>query len=317
MENEDIADGAQVTSTCAVEAFPEVVDAGAELVLKARISVDPPVDLTGETVFFEDADGEETGSAVVIAFDGEVNETGELVVRAPATIGTYSWRAVLPAAEDEEDDPVGEVSSTFTFTVRAHQTRLVVWDVPSAIPAGGRFAIKAGVKCSSECPMAGQTIDVFDDAGNLLATGAFGTDIWPNSTGLHFVEISLEAPSKPGLRHWSARVGASQDGLPHAEMTADFGVTTVPEPEFKVAVKAIDADKKAPLKRAKVVMHPYRVMTNEEGVAEFRVPRGKFRVFVSHPQYESVSRDIEVSEDMSTTAELLVEPPEDLAAPYR
>lgn len=314
------AEAAQVPGTCVVEISRDEVDAGAELTIVGKVVLSPPLDLRGDVLRIEDEHGNEVGSAEFTKFDDEtyLNETAPLVLRAPLAVGQTTWTAVLPAYVDEADDLVSheEIRTPFTFTVSAHKMRLVVWDVPSAVLAGERAKLKVGLKCSSECPLEGTEVAVFDHEGRLAGRAALGADHWPGGT-LHFAEIAFVAPANIGQHLWQARVVGSGTGMAHADASLPFGVTTVPQPDCTVTVTALDAEQRTPLKNVRVVIHPYRGTTNEQGVAELKLPKGDYRMFISAYRYEPTDRTIAVNDDLVTTAELFREPPEDLAAPYK
>ena len=66
-----------------------------------------------------------------------------------------------------------------------------------------------------------------------------------------------------------------------------------------------------------MVLHPYRAVTDENGVARVKVTRGHYDIFVSAAKYVSVATSAEVTADMITRAELeadrpWVSPEEDL-----
>ena len=58
---------------------------------------------------------------------------------------------------------------------------------------------------------------------------------------------------------------------------------------------------------AKVVVHPYRAVTDERGVAEVRVPKGAYRLFVSGPNHIPFRQDSEITTDVTIRAELALD----------
>ena len=282
--------------TCVVDVSPEVVDAGAEMTLHGTVSCAPACDLRGHTLLIKDETGAERGSVEVTDFDGETNETGELVVKAPVKPGKYTWSAVY-----------AETSTPISFTVKPHTTSVVVWDVPSAVEVGERFRIKIGIKCSSECPSTNRGFEIDDDKGTPVAVGQLSGDRWPG-TSLYSAEVELEAPAGEGLHTWSIKCLGSDDGLPHSEGSVSFGLTAVSHPEYVVTVETVDKESQAPLKGARVVMHPYRAVTDERGVAEVRVAKGAYKLFVSQTNYITFDLPVEVTSNITARAELELEP---------
>jgi hypothetical protein len=55
-------------------------------------------------------------------------------------------------------------------------------------------------------------------------------------------------------------------------------------------------------------MHPYQAVTDERGVAEVRVAKGTYRLFVSQSRYLTFGVPVEVHADVTARAELYVEP---------
>ena len=293
-------------SACSVEVSPSEVDAGVDMTLKGKVSCSPAGDLRGTTLLIEDKDGALAERIELTEFDGETNETSEFVVKAPVRPGAYTWLAVCPA-HAEAGISLEEMSAPFSFTVKPHSTRVVVWDVPSAIERGEKFSIKLGVKCSSECRPDGWAVEVRDHDGKTQATATLRDDPWPGTAALYYTGVELTAPDTEGLYAWEARAPAVGLDIPHTECAVGFGVGVVPTPECLLTVVAIDMESQAPVKGAKVAVHPYRAFTNERGVAEVKVPKGEYRLFVSGKNYFPFRSDREVSTDLTIRAELTLD----------
>ena len=284
--------------TCVVEVSPEVVDAGADMTLHGTVSCDPACDLRGHTLLIKDETGADRGRIELTDFDGETNETGEFVTKAPVQPGGYTWLAVCSYAE---------ASTPISFTVKPHTTSVVVWDVPSAVVAGEKFRIKVGIKCSSECDLAKRDFEIRDHKETQVASVKLSGDRWPG-TALCFAEVELESPAEEGLYTWSVKCSGSDSGIPQDEGSISFGVTVVSHPEYVVRVETVDKESQTPLSGARVVMHPYRAVTDERGVAEVRVAKGEYKLFVSQTSYMTFGLPVEVTSDMTARAELDLEP---------
>ena len=308
---------------CSVEVSPSEVDAGADMTLKGKVACSPAADLRGQTLQIMDQDGTLAESIELSEFDGETNETSELVVKAPVKPGSYTWLVVCPALTTE-GITIEETSAPFSFTVKAHTTRVVVWDLPSTIECGEKFSVKLGVKCSSECRPDGWTVEVRDEEGRKRATATLSDEPWPGTAALYYAEVDLSAPDTEGLYAWQAKapaLGPADDvadnpaegladdladglGIPHAECSARLGVRVVPAPNCLLTVVAIDMESQTPVQGAKVVVHPYTAFTDERGVAEVKVPEGEYRVFVSGKKYFPFRSDCEIKTDVTIRAEL-------------
>ena len=294
-------------TTCVVDVSPDAVDAGAEMILRGKVSCSPACDLRGHTLLVKDHAGVDAGRIELTEFDGVTNATGECVVKAPVRAGGYTWFAVCPAVV-KEGVSYAEASTQISFAVKPHATRVVAWGMPSASVAGERFRIKVGIKCSNECHLANRDFGVYDNDGAQVATGTLPGDRWPGTTGLYVAEVQLEAPAEEGLYTWSVKCPGSDVGIPHAEGATSFGVRVVSHPECLVTVETVDKVSQTPLMGARVVMHPYKAVTDDHGVAEVRVAKGAYKLFVSQTRYLTFGLPVEVTEDMTARAELSLEP---------
>ena len=293
-------------SGCSVEVSPSEVDAGADMTLKGKVSCSPAGDLRGTTLLIMDQYGALVERIDLTEFDGETNETSEFVVRAPLKPGAYTWLAMWPA-HAMAGLSLKERSAPFSFTVKPHTTRVVVWGAPSAIECGKKFSVNLGVKCSAECKPDGWVVEVLDHNRKQRATATLGDEPWPDTAALYHTEVDLNAPDTVGLYAWEATASVDDLEIPHAESTARFGVRVVPTPEWLLTVVAIDMERQTPVNGAKVVVHPYTTFTNERGVAEVRIPEGEYRVFVSGKNYFPFRSDGEVKTNVTIRAELALD----------
>ena len=293
-------------SVCRIEVSPREVDAGGDLTLKGQVSLSSDDDLQGQRVRIEDDDGGLVETIKLTGSDGASSQTGEVVVKAPVRPGAHVWRAVC-RAQTQGSVSREDSSTSFSFTVKPHVTRVVVWDAPATVERGKRFGIKLGVKCPSECRPEGWVVDVRDHEGKRQATATLSDAPWSGTATLYYAEVDLTAPDAEGLFSWEARAPGSGAEVPHAEGTARFGVRVVLPPECRVTVVAVDAERHTPVSGAKVVVHPYRAVTDERGVAEVRVPKGAYRLFVSGPNYVPFRRDGEITTDVTIRAELALD----------
>ncbi len=285
---------------------PEVVDAGAEMTLHAELSCTPACDLRGHNLLIKDETGADRSTIELTDFDGETNETREFVVNAPVRPGRYTWLAVCPAIV-KDGLSYAEASTPIPFTVKPHTTSVVVWDMPSVVVASERFKIKVGIKCSSECDFKNRNFGIYNQEGTHVATVTLSGNRWPG-TSLYFAELELEAPATEDLYTWSVKCAGSAVGIPHDEGSVSFGVTVVRHPECLVTVETIDRETQMPLSGARVVMHPYRAVTDERGVAKVRVAKGEYKLFVSQTNYLTFALPVEVTANMTARAELELEP---------
>jgi hypothetical protein len=171
--------------------------------------------------------------------------------------------------------------------------------------------MKVGIKCAHECDLTNRDFGIYDDQGTHVATGTLTGNRWPGTTGLHVADVELVAPAAEGLYTWTVKGPAqagSDAGNPHAEGSTSFGVRVVSRPECLVTVEAVDSASQMPLHGARVVMHPYKAVTDARGIATIRVAKGAYRLFVSQPRYITLGLPVEIDADMTARAELDPEP---------
>jgi hypothetical protein len=301
------ADETHGHTTCAVDVSPEVVDAGAAMTLMAKVSCSPACDLRGHALSIKDQAGTEIASLELTTFDGTTNQTREFSAQAPVAAGQHRWSAVCPAFV-KAGVSYPEASSAISFTVTPHTTNVVVWDIPPTIVVGEKFRMKVGIKCSAECRLAYTQFAIYDHEGAHLATGTLSGEVWPGTTALYFAEVEVEAPATEGLYTWSVKGPQSDGEIAHAEAAVSFGVRVVSHPEYVVRVETIDMVNQTPLSGARVVMHPYKAVTDERGIAEVRVAKGAYKLFVSQTRYVTFGLPVDVTADMTARAELYLEP---------
>jgi hypothetical protein len=295
----------------ALEVSPDIIDAGAEMTLHARLSCTPSCDPSGHRLPVKDERGAELGVIELDEIDDETDEqtdaAGTLAVKAPLKTGDHVWSVVCPAFV-KDGVSYDEASKTVSFAVKPHTTRVLAWDVPSTVVAGNRFTIKIGIKCSSECSFASKAFEIRDHEGAEAARGVLSNDLWPGTTGLYFATVELKAPSSAGLYPWSVKCGGKDVGLPHAEGAADFSLRVVGAPECLMTVEAVDRGSQEPLAGAQVALHPYKAVTDDRGFAEIRVAKGAYQLFVAKRRYLTLGLAVDVKADMTARAELDLEP---------
>lgn len=192
-----------------------------------------------------------------------------------------------------------------------HDRSVVVWSVPTAIQRGETFSIKVGLKCSAACQPDAWTIEVRDHRGNAVASARLGSEPWSGTEALYYAKVRLTAPAAEGLYAWEAfapAVASEADRDGHCEARGAFSVRAVPAPECRLTVVAVDKESRSPVKGARIVVHPYRALTDEHGVAQLRVPKGLYRLFVSGRDYYPFRGDGEVAADATVRAELEPDP---------
>jgi hypothetical protein len=217
-----------------------------------------------------------------------------------------------------------------SVAVEAHAIELTVWDVPPAVVAGERFRFAVGARCSAGCDMGGRALSIVDREGSVIAcrtrgSGArsegpavtesthrsvqLGRDVCAGTEALYFAELEARAPLEAGSHAWEAKIDGWNAEVPHAAGSFPLRVRVVDAPECEVTVTAIDRETQTPIAGSRVVMHPYRAVTDDKGAAKVRVARGRYDILVSGSRYLPACASVEVTADMETSAELEADQP--------
>ena len=189
-------------------------------------------------------------------------------------------------------------------TMQPHAAQLTVWDVPSAAVAGERFRVSVGVRCSAGCGLGGHELGLFDQDGSQVGTVTLGHEVWPGTEALYYSEVEAKAPLAPGSHRWEIRTGDWVSEVPHAAGSFPLMLRVVPSPDCEVTVRAVDRENQTPIAGARVVMHPYRAVTDDNGIARVRAARGEYDILVSASRYLAACASVEVTADLTTSAEL-------------
>src|SRR5262249_27265849 len=145
---------------------------------------------------------------------------------------------------------------------KAHDTSLAVWDIPSPLVAGERFAIKVGAKSSAACELAGRGIEICDDAGTVVARTKLNATPLAGTSALYWADVALTAPTAERLHIWSARFDAAELDLPHEGAAASFSFLIGPKREHQLSVKVMERESNTPVVDAEVLIGPYRGRTD-------------------------------------------------------
>jgi hypothetical protein len=293
--------------TCTVEVSPDEVDAGADITLTVQVTNEEG--LRAPQVLIRDRDGTELARAKLArSGDEDAYASNDIVLTAPRSVGEHIYRAVITSA-DKDGASHERASAEARFVVHPHASELTIWDVPPTIAAGERFRFKVGVRCSAGCCLAGQALSIVDQDGAQVGAANLGHDVWPGTDTLYVAEVEAEAPPAVATHRWEVKTAVPDSDLPHAAGSLAMAVRVVDPPDCEITVEAFDREQQAPIKGARVVMHPYRALTDENGIAKVRVTRGQYDILVSASKYLPVSTTVDVAADMITRAELDMDHP--------
>jgi hypothetical protein len=279
---------------------PPDVFVGADFVLKARVSCSDGCELAGVAVKIIAPDG-----SALREFATGAGGTLDASLQAPPRAGEHIWRLVFGA---HEVDRIRHEETTVAtgISVKPHLTSLAVWDIPSPVVTGEKFAIKVGAKSSAEAALGGGRIDICDEAGIVLAQGCLSLAPLSGTSALYWAELELSAPATPGMHAWSARFAPDDLSLEHGAASYRFDVVVVPPAEHRLIVRVIERETAIPIADAQLRLGAYRAVTDASGRAEIAIPKGSYNLTVWKVGYEAPQTSVEVNADV--TVEVAVSP---------
>jgi hypothetical protein len=175
---------------------------------------------------------------------------------------------------------------------------------------GETFEIKVGAKSAGSCALRGRVIEVRNERGMLMATGFLGDTPWPGTDALYWTALQLPAPNEEGLFAWSVEFSANELDIPHEGTSSKFSLVIAKPPQHRLTVKILDKDAAVPVEDAQVRLGAYRAVTDPAGLAEVRLPKGKYDVIVWKAGYEAPATALEVDADATIAVEVLKLPEE-------
>jgi hypothetical protein len=281
---------------------PPEVAAGADFVLKFRVSCASGCDLDGMPVMVAAADGAMAASELG-------HETAHVTLKAPRRAGEAVWHVVCGphqsagALHREKTAPV-------PISVIPHTTSLAVWAIPSPVVMGEKFEIKLGAKSSAGIALTGATVEVCDEADVVVARGRLGEAPLPGTSALYWSEITMLAPAREGMYACSVKFAPADLDLPHERATSTFSVAIVRPPQHRLTVKVIEKETAAPVADVQLRLGAFRAATDQSGLAAIDLPGGVFDLNVWKVGYEAPGRTVELSGNLSIEVEVLALPEE-------
>jgi len=291
------------------EPAPAEVAAGADLALKVRLTCAAGCDLRGLPVTITAPDRSVTAGSLATCENG-VNESGEIALKVPPQLGPQTWTIGFGPHDAEG---VHHDACTLALTVNSipHGTSLAVWDIPSPVVMGQRFAVKVGAKSAANAALKGLDIAVYDSTDMVVARGRLRDAPWPGTTALYWDEVELTAPAEQGLSKWSVRFAAEGLALPHEGTVAEFSAAVVRPPEHRLTVKVVEQASKAPIEDVQVRLGAFRATTDPTGIAQVMMPKGHYDLHIWKAGYEAPARPVEITADLALEIEAAILPEDD------
>ena len=297
------------------EPLPLEVPAGNSVALTVRVSCDDQRDRTGLTVAVTAPDGQATSHALTADADG-TSAMAVVALKPPSRVGEHVFRLTMPPHEIAGTQYC-EAALDVPVRVIPQATSLAVWDVPLSVTTGASFAVKAGAKSAADAPLAGCTIELLDEAGEVAGRGTLGDVPLAGTGALYWTEIQLQAPPQEGLITWSVRFGASDLDVPHDVSNTSFSIAVARPPEHVLSVKVIEHATSVPIPDVELRLGAYRGTTGELGLATIAIPKGRYELRVWKAGFEAPPRPLDIDGDAFVEIEALVVPEEDPDARWR
>ena len=291
------------------EPVPIEAPAGSDVVVRLRASCPDERNRCGLSVRVTAPDGSEATHPLA-THQGTVSDTADIVLHVPPRVGEHVWRFALPAHEIA-GVRCDEATLDVAVHARPQTTSLAVWDIPSPVAIGARFAVRVGAKSAAGCVLTGQPVEICDDAGTVVAQCVLGDAPLPGTAALYWTDVELVAPANEGLASWSVRFAAAALDLPHDGASSTFSAEVVRPPEHKLTVKVVEKDTANAIDEAVVRLGAFRAETGRSGYAEIRVPKGRYELQVWKAGYDIKPATLELDGDVSIEVEALALPEED------
>jgi hypothetical protein len=290
-----------------IEPAPPEVAAGADIVLKVKVSCAAGCDLGSMPVKVTAADGAVVGSG--LRTSAQRDETTDINFEAPRRTGEHICSVVF-GPHEVAGIRHDEVSLPVRTRIIPHATSLAVWSIPSPVVIGERFEIEVGAKSSAGIALTAGNVEVRDESGVVVARGCLGETPYPGTTALYWTSIELAAPVREGMCAWSVGFELKEPDLPHEGASTAFSVSVVRPPEHRLTIKVIEKDTSAPVADAQVRLGAYRAATDPSGLAEVDMPKGVYDLNVWKVGFEAPARTVELNENVFVEVEVLTVPEE-------
>jgi hypothetical protein len=191
-------------------------------------------------------------------------------------------------------------------TASPHEASLAVWDLASPVVVGRPTTLKIGIACPSGCSLSGTTIDIRDEKGATIASGRAGSEPWPDTLALYWVELDVAAPETEGT-HALRIHAASQDSV-HPPLESIVRLVTSRPPEHRVTFEVIERGRGIPLGGVELRVGAFRAATSDAGLAYVDVPGGTYEVCAWKIGHDLLSTTTHVAGDTTIRLEVVVTP---------
>ena len=187
-----------------------------------------------------------------------------------------------------------------------HEISLAIWDLPSPVIVGRSVPLKVGISCSRRCCLAAASIDVRDGSGAVVRCAPIGSDPWPGTAALYWVELDVPAPAAEGDHEWT--IEASAPDAVHPAITSTFRFMTSRPPEHRVTFNVIQQGSGVPVGGVELRVGAFRSATDDAGIAHLDVPGGTYDVCAWKTGHDLLSTTAHVAGDTTVHLEVVATP---------
>ncbi len=290
------------------EQAPAEVYAGANFALYVGIDCADDYDLAGTKIQIVDQENKLITETEWPPKEALIDGKALFTLPAPMQVGKYTWK-VLFCGEDGDIDFEPEEIASVSFIVKPHLISMSTWGIPSPVEKGSVFSVNIGAACCGQCSLAGLSLHIENDDGQIVATGALRPEVKPKTNNTYWTELQLTAPDDEAVHRYVVKCAAPELVCPHAEVEPEpFMFRTAPSAELLVTVIAVTERDKDPIEDAYVMLGLIKGTTGKDGKATVKVPKGVLELTVLRKDYITQTMIVEVTEDMTLTVPLVFRP---------
>jgi hypothetical protein len=241
------------------------------------------------------------GSAIHAELAGREDsrdQAGPLRIITPTEVGEHFWTIRIPAGTIEGHHHA-EAVLPIGIRTKPHASSLAVWDIPSPVIMGERFRMKVGAKSAAGADLADTQVAICDSHGREIAHGRLGTEPWPGTKALYWIELEPTACLVAGMHTWTVKFTPTNLEVPHDGSSTDIHVVVAPRPECQLTVKVFDQDSAHPIEQAQVRLGAFRAETDRAGMAQVELPKGSYELIVWKVGYEVPIRKLDIDQDIT------------------
>ena len=188
-----------------------------------------------------------------------------------------------------------------------HEVGLAVWDLPSPVVIGRRVTLKVGISCASGCSLAGTTIDIRNEEGASIGGGRIGSEPWPDTHALYWVELDVSVPDSEGDHDLT--IHAEPVGSDHPQAMSVVRFVASRPPEHRVILEVVEKGSGTALAGVELRIGAFRAATDDAGVAHVDVPGGLYEVSAWKVGYDLLSTTRQVVGDATIRIEVTATAP--------